>query len=127
MQLVETAAPAGVGLAELEEALLLQAELMDLKASRSGATEAVVVEARMVKGEGPVATVIVKRGELRPGQPVAVGTEWGRVKRVRSAAGMALEAALPGQPAEITGLRGVPQAGDELMVLPRSEAPSSQG
>ncbi len=117
--MVETAAPAGIGLAELEEALLLQAELMDLKASRSGATEAVVVEARMDKGQGPVATVIVKRGQLQPGQFVAVGTEWGRVRALRSAAGRPLPAALPGQPAEVSGLRGVPQAGDELMVLPR--------
>lgn len=64
-QAVETAAPKGVGLAELEEAVLLQAELMDLKASRTGAAEAVVVEARMDKGQGPVATVIVNRGMLQ--------------------------------------------------------------
>ena len=62
---METAAPKGVGLAELEEAVLLQAELMDLKASRTGAAEAVVVEARMDKGQGPVATVIVNRGMLQ--------------------------------------------------------------
>ena len=62
---METAAPKGVGLAELEEAVLLQAELMDLKASCTGAAEAVVVEARMDKGQGPIATVIVNRGMLQ--------------------------------------------------------------
>ncbi len=64
-QVVETAAPKGVGLAELEEAVLLQAEVMDLKASRSGRAEATVVEARRDKGQGPIATLIVKRGCLQ--------------------------------------------------------------
>ena len=65
MQAVETAAPTGQGLAELEEAILLQAELMDLKATQGGAAEGTTVEARQAKGQGPVATVIVKRGALR--------------------------------------------------------------
>lgn len=63
--MVETAAPKGIGLRDLEEAVLLQAELMDLKAGASGRAEATVVEARMDKGQGPVATVIVKRGRLQ--------------------------------------------------------------
>lgn len=65
MQAVETAAPTGQGLAELEEAILLQAELMDLKATQGGPAEGTTVEARQAKGQGPVATVIVKRGSLR--------------------------------------------------------------
>jgi translation initiation factor IF-2 len=64
-QVVETAAPRGLGLRELEEAVLLQAELMELRAATSGAAEATVVEARMDKGQGPVATIIVKRGTLQ--------------------------------------------------------------
>ena len=64
-QVVETAAPKGVGLAELEEAVLLQAEVMDLQASAGGRAEGTVVEARRDKGQGPVATVIVKRGRLQ--------------------------------------------------------------
>ena len=64
-QAVETAAPTGQGLTELEEAILLQAEMMDLKASQTGAAEGTTVEARMTKGQGPVATVIVKRGALK--------------------------------------------------------------
>ena len=69
MQAVETAAPTGQGLTELEEAILLQAEMMDLKAGRSGAAEGTTVEARMTKGQGPVATVIVKWGALKVGGP----------------------------------------------------------
>ena len=65
MQAVETAAPTGQGLAELEEAILLQAELMDLQATQGGPAEGTTVEARQAKGQGPVATVIVKRGALR--------------------------------------------------------------
>ena len=65
MQAVETAAPTGQGLAELEEAILLQAELMDLQATQGGPAEGTTVEARQAKGQGPVATVIVKRGSLR--------------------------------------------------------------
>ena len=67
MQAIETAAPTGQGLTELEEAILLQAEMMDLKASQTGAAEGTTVEARMTKGQGPVATVIVKRGGLKVG------------------------------------------------------------
>ena len=67
VQAVETAAPTGQGLAELEEAILLQAELMDLKAMQGGPAEGTTVEARQAKGQGPVATVIVKRGALRVG------------------------------------------------------------
>ena len=67
IQVVETAAPKGMGLAELEEAVLLQAEVMDLKASRVGRAEATVVEARRDKGQGPIATVIIKRGRLQVG------------------------------------------------------------
>jgi len=65
MQAIETAAPKGKGLTELEEAILLQAEMMDLKASKTGAAEGTTVEARQTKGQGPVATVIVKRGALK--------------------------------------------------------------
>ena len=118
-QVVEVAAPQGQGLEELAEALLLQAELLELAASKLGAAEGVVVEARMDKGQGPVATIIVNRGTLLPGQPVVVGTEWGRIRALRSASGAPLEAVLPGKPAEVTGLRGVPLAGDELTVMPR--------
>lgn len=101
----------------------VQAEGLDLRASQSRAGEAVIVEAKLDKGQGPVATAIVKRGKLAVGQYVAVGTEWGKLRSLRNAARKSLKQALPGQPVEIAGLKGVPQAGDQLQVLPRSALP----
>lgn len=101
----------------------LQAEGLDLKASPSCAAEAVVVEAKLDKGQGPVATAIVRRGSLQVGQYVVVGCQWGKLRSLRTAAGTAMKKALPGQPVEIAGLKGVPQAGDQLQVLPRCAPP----
>lgn len=101
----------------------VQAEGLELKASPSCAAEAVVVEAKLDKGQGPVATAIVKRGSLEVGQYVVVGCQWGKLRSLRTAAGKSIKKALPGQPVEIAGLKGVPQAGDQLQVLPRC-APS---
>jgi hypothetical protein len=194
----------GSGLEELEEALLLQAELMELRASRSRRAEATVIEARVDKGQGPVATVVMRRGTLKVGgrvvgacgrvgveagcesgegaerggggggcaggpccagargwprcaalcseaaaahaclpaawagryppsffpntplalllqvgQPLVVGTEWGRVRSLRGTGGAPITEVLPGQPVEIAGLRGLPEAGDQLMVSRR--------
>ena len=78
-----------------------------------------MVEAKLDKGQGPVATAIVKRGSLEVGQYVVVGCHWGKVRSLRTAAGQIIKRALPGQPVEIAGLKGVPQAGDRLQVLPR--------
>ncbi|KAK9862521.1 hypothetical protein WJX84_000993 [Apatococcus fuscideae] len=121
IQVVELAAAKGKGLAELEEALHLQAEMMELKASKSCDAEGLVVEAKVDRTQGPAATVVVKRGTLRAGQYVVIGTEHGRVRALRDAAGKPLKHAGPGQPAEIIGLRGVPHAGDELMVVSSEE------
>ena len=121
VQVVEVAAKAGRGLVELEEALMLQAEIMDLKAGLAAPPEAVVVEARMDKGRGPVATVIVQTGTLTPGSPVIVGQQWGKVRSLTNPGGRAVDAVLPGHAAEVTGLRGVPQAGDRLAVLPSED------
>jgi len=126
VQVVEVAAIKGRGLRELEEALLLQAELMELKAPRKGLpgspTEAVVVEARLAQGHGPVATVIVRRGTLEPGQIVAVGREWGKIRSLTDAKGdKNAKEIFPGHAAEVAGLRGVPIAGDRLVVLPTEE------
>ena len=77
-----------------------------------------MVEAKLDKGQGPVATAIVKRGSLAVGQYVVVGNQWGKLRSLRTAAGASIKKALPGQPVEIAGLKGVPQAGDQLQVLP---------
>lgn len=99
----------------------MQAEGLELKASPSRPAEAVVVEAKLDKGQGAVATAIIKRGSLEVGQFVVVGSQWGKVRSLRTAAGASIRKALPGQPVEICGLKGVPQAGDQLQVLPRSD------
>ena len=96
----------------------MQAEILELTASPSRPAEAVVVEAKLDKGQGPVATAIIKRGSLEVGQYVVVGCEWGKVRSLRTAAGRIIKKATPGQPVEIAGLKGVPQAGDKLQVLP---------
>ena len=70
-------------------------------------------------GQGPVATVIVKRGTLEEGQPLVLGAEWGRVRGLLNAAGQELQAALPGQPVEIFGLHAAPRAGDAFLVVQR--------
>eukprot|EP00775_Hariotina_reticulata_P012886 gene12886-13012_t len=117
VQCVETAARAGLGLTELEEALLLQAEVMELKAPLEVPATAVVVEAQVTKALGPVATVIVRKGTLKPGDPIVVGTEHGRVRALRDSRNCALASAGPGQAVVVSGLKGVPSAGDELLVV----------
>ncbi len=86
-QVVECSAPTGQGLLELEEALLLQAEVMELAAPVACRAEALVVEAHMDKGQGPVATVVVRKGRLAPGDHVVVGTEYGRVRAMWDSTG----------------------------------------
>ena len=77
---------------------------------------AIVVEANKDKGLGSVATVIVTGGTLKPGQPVVVGHHWGKLRQLRTPSGELAKEVTPGRPVEISGLRGVPQPGDELMV-----------
>ena len=99
-QLVQTAAPVGMGLKELEEAILLQADLLEVTAPVAGRAEATVVEARLDKGQGPVATVIMRRGTLRVGDSIVVGSEYGKVRSLRSPSGDAATEVLPGAPLE---------------------------
>lgn len=80
-----------------------------------------MVETRMDKGQGPVATIIMRQGTLKPGQVVVVGTEWGKVKALRDARNKVVKRATGGQPVELVGLRGLPQAGDELSVVGSEE------
>ena len=119
LQVVTTSATQRTGIPELEAALLLQSDLMQLRASPSRPAEGTVVEAKVDKGQGPVATVIVQRGTLSVGDVVVIGREWGRVRALRNAQGKMLQRAGPGAPAEISGLKGVPMAGDELAVVAR--------
>ncbi|MCW8953302.1 MAG: translation initiation factor IF-2 [Rhodospirillales bacterium] len=113
---IEISAKARTNLDKLEEAILLQAELLDLKANPDRPAEGAVVEARMEKGRGPVATILVQRGTLRVGDIFVAGREWGRVRALVDDHGGSVEAAGPGTPVEVIGLNGVPSAGDELVV-----------
>ncbi|CAB4310491.1 unnamed protein product [Prunus armeniaca] len=121
VQVVEVSAMKKTGLDNLEEALLLQAEIMDLKARIDGPAHAYVVEARLDKGKGPSVTAIVKGGTLLCGQYVVVGSEWGRIRAIRDMAGKLVEKARPAMPIEIEGLKGLPRAGDDIVVVESEE------
>ena len=102
---------------KLEEAILLQAELMDLKANPERAGEGVVIEAKMEKGKGIAATILVQRGTLKAGDIFVAGSEWGRVRAIIDSYGEQLELAGPSEPVEIIGLNGMPAAGDGMVVV----------
>eukprot|EP01018_Ginkgo_biloba_P031027 Gb_40793 [translate_table: standard] len=117
VQVVEISATKNIGLEKLEEAILLQAELMDLKARIDGDAHAYVVEARLDRGHGPLATAIVRSGTLVPGLYIVVGAEWGRIRALRDMLGQPIPSVGPSMPVEIDGLRGLPLAGDEVVVV----------
>ncbi|KAL6128840.1 hypothetical protein ACLB2K_072194 [Fragaria x ananassa] len=121
VQVVEVSAMKKSGLDNLEEALLLQAEMMDLKARIDGPAQAYVVEARLDRGKGPLVTAIVKAGTLICGKYVVVGSEWGRIRAIRDMAGKLTERATPAMPVEIEGLKGLPRAGDDIIVVESEE------
>ncbi|KAL6954317.1 hypothetical protein U1Q18_043052, partial [Sarracenia purpurea var. burkii] len=121
VQVIEVSAVKKAGLDKLEESLLLQAELMDLKARIDGPAQAYVVEARVDRGRGPLATAIVKAGTLVSGQHVVVGAEWGRIRAMKDMAGKLTERASPAMPVEIEGLKGLPMAGDDIIVVESEE------
>ncbi|PON94689.1 Translation initiation factor aIF-2, bacterial-like [Trema orientale] len=121
VQVVEVSAVKKTGLDDLEECLLLQAEMMDLKAPVDGPAQAYVVEARLDRGRGPLATAIVKAGTLVCGRHVVVGSEWGRIRAIRDMTGKLTEKAKPAMPVEIEGLKGLPMAGDDIVVVESEE------
>ncbi|XP_030951944.1 uncharacterized protein LOC115975345 isoform X1 [Quercus lobata] len=121
VQVVEVSATKKTGLDNLEECLLLQAEMMDLKARIDGPAQAYVVEARLDRGRGPLATAIVKAGTLVCGQHVVVGSQWGRIRAIRDTVGKLTEKATPAMPVEIEGLKGLPMAGDDIIVVDSDE------
>ena len=131
---VEVSAKTGAGLDKLLETILLQAEVLDLKANPDRTAEGVVIEAKLDKGRGPVATILVQTGDLLVGDIIVAGNEWGRVRALLDDRGESLEGALPSQPVEILGLQGTPMAGDRFAVVdseatgPRDHRiPSAQG
>jgi translation initiation factor IF-2 len=118
---VEVSATKKINLDTLLETLGLQSELLDLKANADRPAEGTVIEAKLDRGRGPVATVLVQRGTLRGGDIVVAGAEWGRVRALLSDTGVSVSDAGPSMPVEILGFNGTPEAGDRLAVV-ESEA-----
>ena len=114
---VDVSALTGRGLDKLEEAIMLQAELLELTANPDRAASGVVVEAKVERGRGSVATLLVQRGTLKLGDIFVVGAESGRVRALLDDRGKNLKSAAPGQPVEILGLNGTPMAGDDCVVV----------
>ncbi|MBL8704281.1 MAG: translation initiation factor IF-2 [Rhodospirillales bacterium] len=117
VQTVEVSATKKINLDKLEEAILLQAELLDLKANPNRPAEGTVIEAKLDRGRGVVATVLVQRGTLKVGDIVVAGAEWGRVRALTDDKGKKVESAGPAAPIEVLGLNATPLAGDELLVV----------
>jgi translation initiation factor IF-2 len=113
---IEVSATKKINLDRLEEAILLQAEILDLKANPSRPADGSVIEAQLERGRGPVATVLIKRGTLKVGDIFVAGSEWGRVRALIDDRGMNLDAAGPATPVEVLGLNGTPLAGDDFTV-----------
>jgi translation initiation factor IF-2 len=116
-QAIEVSATQKLGLDHLIEAILLQAEVMDLRANPERSGEGVVIEAKLDKGRGPVATVLVKRGTLKRGDIVVAGAAWGRVRALINERDEQVPAAGPSVPVEILGLDSTPEPGEPLAVV----------
>ena len=116
-QFVPVSAHTGEGVQQLLEAILLQSELLDLKAYTDVPGQGVVIESRLDKGRGPVATVLVRNGTLNAGDVVLAGYEFGKVRALMDERGQSVKSAGPSIPAEILGLNSVPDAGDEFVVV----------
>jgi translation initiation factor IF-2 len=114
---VEVSATARTGLDKLEEAILLQAELLDLRANPERSAEGAVIESRLDRGRGPVATVLVQKGTLHQGDIVVAGAEWGRVRAMLDDRGRAIRDGGPSAPVEVLGLGAVPGAGEPFTVV----------
>jgi translation initiation factor IF-2 len=114
---VKVSARTGQGIDELLEAVLLQAEVLELRAPRTGLAAGVVIESSVEKGRGAVATVLVKKGTLRLGDPIIAGSEFGRVRALFDENGRPVEEASPSMPVVVLGLAGAPYAGEDFLVL----------
>ena len=119
---VGVSAKTGKGIDELLEMLLLEAEMLELKADPTRAAKGVVIEGRLSKGGGPIATVLVQKGTLRPGDTVVAGQHYGKIRAMINDLGHRIDEAPPSKPVEILGLAGVPEAGDVFFVVADEKA-----
>ena len=116
-QFIELSAKTGDGVDELLEALTIQAELLELKAPVDGPAQGVVIESKLDRGRGPVATVLIQQGTLKPGDVILAGTEFGKARVLTSDNGQKLSQVGPSMPIEIVGLSGAPGVGDDFNVV----------
>ena len=123
----EISAKKNIGIEDLLETLTVVAELADLKANPNRYAYGTVIEGKLDKGRGAVATLLVENGTLRAGDPIVVGTAFGRVRQMLDDKGRVIKSALPGTPVEITGLNDVPVAGDKFMVFESEKQARSVG
>jgi translation initiation factor IF-2 len=114
---VNVSARTGQGIDQLLDAVLLQAEVLELKAPTSGLAAGVVIESSIEKGRGAVATVLVKKGTLRMGDAIIAGTEFGRVRAMFDESGAAVQSAGPSTPVQVLGLSGAPNAGEDMLAV----------
>ncbi|MCH7881571.1 MAG: translation initiation factor IF-2 [Proteobacteria bacterium] len=114
---VQVSAITGENIDALLEAILLQSEILELKAVESGNAKGVVIEASLDKGRGPVATVLVQSGQLQQGQMLLAGTQFGRVRAIYDESAKSIKSAGPSMPVQVLGLSGVPNAGDDVFVV----------
>lgn len=115
--IVEISAKSGLGVDKLMDMVLLQAEMLDLKADPDIRAQGIVVDARLEKGRGPVATVLIQRGTCKKGDTIVAGMHMGRIRTIHNDRDVLMEVIGPSTPAQITGLDGVPSAGDSFMVV----------
>ena len=115
---VNISAKSGQGIDALLDAILLQAEVLELTAHTDGAAKGVVIESRLDKGRGPVATILVQSGTLRKGDIILAGFQYGRIRALVSDSGSLVDSAGPSMPVEVLGLSAIPHAGDEAIVVP---------
>jgi translation initiation factor IF-2 len=115
---VEMSAVQELGIDELLDQLLVVAELEELQANPTGRAKGIVLEANLDKGRGPVATILVDKGELKIGDPIVAGAAWGRVRAMIDDKGNQVKVAVPSMPVEVLGLSSVPEAGDEFRAAP---------
>ena len=116
-QFIKCSALKRLGIDELLDAILLQSEVLDLKATRQGLAEGAVIEAHLDRGRGPVATIVVQRGTLKVGDYIVAGSEYGRIRAMHDHLGQDKVTAGPSDPVEVIGLSGVPMAGDKFNVV----------
>ena len=114
---VEVSAKKRINLDKLVEAILLQAEILDLKANPNHTAEGAIIEAKMEKGRGSVATVLVQRGTLKQGDIFVAGRDWGRVRAMVDERGQRVTEAGPSFPVEVLGFQSTPSAGDDFIVV----------